>query len=143
MNIADTSFLFSLYGRDTNTPAAIAWVVAQNKRLCTGTLGHYELANALRFAAFRKAISPLDAAHSLAAIESDIKTGHLGIVRPDLAQIVAEAACLSALHTQAGGHRAFDILHVSTARLAKARMFLSFDNNQRKLAASTGLAVGP
>jgi len=143
MNIADTSFLFSLYGKDAHTPAAIAWTGAQNKRISTGVLGHYELANALRFAAFRKVISLPDATNALAAFESDIKSGYLGIVQTDLAQVVAEAMRLSALHTCAGGHRAFDILHVATARLAKAKLFLSFDNNQRKLAAAAGLAVGP
>ena len=45
--------------------------------------------------------------------------------------------------THAGGHRSFDILHVATATLAKAKLFLTFDNNQRKLAAAAGLTVGP
>jgi len=143
MNIADTSFLFSLYGKDAHTPTATAWVNAQNKRISTGILGHHELTNALRLSAFRKVISIAEMTNSLAAFESDIKTGHLGIVRVDLAQVMAEAMRLSALHTCAGGHRAFDILHVATARLAKAKLFLTFDNNQRKLAASAGLAVGP
>jgi len=143
MIIADTSFLFSLYGNDAHTTTAVAWTGRQKARVATSILGHYELVNALRFAAFRKAISPTDAANSLAAVESDIKTGHLVIMQANLAQILAEAMRLSTLHTLAGGHRAFDILHVAAARQAKARMFLTFDTNQRKLAAASGLPVGP
>jgi hypothetical protein len=42
-----------------------------------------------------------------------------------------------------GGHRSFDILHVATARLLNATCFLSFDANQRKLATTLRLNVGP
>jgi predicted nucleic acid-binding protein len=105
--------------------------------------GRYELGNALRFAAFRKVISLSDAANSLAAFESDIKTGHLAVAQTDLAQVVAEAMRLSSLRTLTGGHRSFDILHVAAASVLKAARFLTFDKNQGKLAASAGLAVGP
>jgi predicted nucleic acid-binding protein len=57
--------------------------------------------------------------------------------------VIAEAARLSELHTLSGGHRSFDVLHVATARLLKATTFLSFDANQRKLATTGRLAVGP
>jgi predicted nucleic acid-binding protein len=50
---------------------------------------------------------------------------------------------LSATHTKANGHRALDILHVATAIHLKAEELLSFDNNQRKLAAEEGLGVKP
>jgi predicted nucleic acid-binding protein len=115
----------------------------QNEPVTIGMLGRYELSNALRFAAFRKVISLSDATSSLAAFESDIKTGHLAVAQADLVQVVAEAMRLSGLRTLAGGHRSFDILHVAAARVLKATRFLAFDNNQRKLAASAGLAVGP
>jgi len=143
MDVADTSFLFSLYGNDAHSSSAIAWTDGQKQPAAIGILARYELGNALRFAAFRKAISLADATYSLAAFESDIKTGHLVMAQADLAQVVAEAMRLSSLHTFAGGHRSFDILHVATASVLKAKRFLTFDNNQRKLAASAGLAVGP
>jgi predicted nucleic acid-binding protein len=143
MDVADTSFLFSLYGNDTHTSAAIAWADGQKKPVTIGILARYELGNALRFAAFRKVISLSDATISLAAFESDIKTGHLVVAQADLAQVVAEAMRLSSLRTFAGGHRSFDILHVATASILKAKRFLTFDINQGKLAAAAGLAVGP
>ena len=46
-------------------------------------------------------------------------------------------------HTMAGGHRSFDVLHVATALHLGAREFLTFDGNQRKLAAAEKLKVKP
>ena len=79
----------------------------------------------------------------MAAFEDDLKSGHLYPASVDLTAIVTEAARLSELHTLSGGHRSFDILHVATARLLKATIFLSFDANQRKLATTLRLHVGP
>jgi predicted nucleic acid-binding protein len=41
------------------------------------------------------------------------------------------------------GHRFLDILHVATARVLGASEFLSFDENQRRLARAEGLAARP
>ena len=141
--VADTSFLFSLFGNDAHTPAAKNWVQQAQLPITVTALGRYELGNAIRFAAFRKAISPADARASLAAVEADLKSGHLQPASCDLAAIVTEAARLSELHTVSGGHRSFDILHVATARLLKATTFLSFDANQRRLATTLRLNIGP
>ncbi|MBI5766758.1 MAG: type II toxin-antitoxin system VapC family toxin [Verrucomicrobia bacterium] len=141
--VADTSFLFSLFGNDAHTPAAKNWVLQAQLPISVTALGRYELGNAFRFAAFRKAISQVDALASLAAFEADLKSGHLQQASGDLKAIVFEAARLSELHTVSGGHRSFDILHVATARLLKATTFLSFDANQRRLATTLRLNVGP
>jgi predicted nucleic acid-binding protein len=42
-----------------------------------------------------------------------------------------------------GGHRSLDVLHVATALHLGAREFLTFDTNQRKLAAAEKLKVKP
>ena len=42
-----------------------------------------------------------------------------------------------------GGHRSLDVLHVATALHLGAREFLTFDANQRKLAAAEKLKVKP
>lgn len=54
----DTSFLFSLYGTDANTPQAVAWLSRNEKPLFLNSPTHYEFGNALRFSEFRKAIPP-------------------------------------------------------------------------------------
>lgn len=141
--VADTSFLFSLFGNDAHSPAARNWVQQARVPITVTALGRYEWGNAIRFAAFRKVISLADARASLTAFETDLKSGHLHLASCDLPAIVNEAARLSELHTVSGGHRSFDILHVATARLLKATTFLSFDANQRKLATVLRLNVSP
>jgi predicted nucleic acid-binding protein len=143
MFFTDTSFLFSLFGGDAHTASARAWLVQTKQPIAVTTLNRYEFENAIRFAVFRKVISPPDARNSLAAFEADLKNGILQSVSPDLLDIVREATRLSELHTMSGGHRSFDILHVAAARVLKATLFLSFDTNQRKLASSGKLMVGP
>lgn len=143
MTTADTSFLFSLYGSDTHSAAAQSWAQQTSQPIAVTVLNRYEFANAIRFAAFRKVISKSDARASLAAFDADLKHGILHPIPCDPAAVVAEAAQLSELHTIAEGHRSFDILHVAAARVLKAATLLTFDANQRKLAATVRLAVGP
>lgn len=141
--VADTSFLFSLFGGDAHTAVARAWAIQAKQPIAITALNRYEFGNAIRFAAFRKVITRQDALNSLAAFTADLKDGMLQPASPDLADIVGEAARLSELHTMSGGHRSFDILHVAAARVLKATLFLSFDANRRKLAGAAKLAVGP
>jgi predicted nucleic acid-binding protein len=141
--VADTSFLFSLYGNDAHTAAAQAWVLQSPLPIAVSLLGRYEFQNAVRFAAFRQAITQAEALASLAAFASDLQDGHLQPAPCDLAALISEAARLSERHTPVGGHRSFDILHVAAARHLKASVFLSFDANQRRLATAVRLNIGP
>jgi predicted nucleic acid-binding protein len=143
MIVTDTSFLFSLFGKDAHTAAAQAWARQTKQPIAITALNRYEFANAIRFAAFRKVISQSDAQSSLGAFEADLKHGILQLTPCDLAAVVAEADRLSELHTMSGGHRSFDIMHVAAARVLKATKMLTFDLNQRKLAGTVRLVVGP
>ena len=143
MIIADTSFLFALYGRDVHTSAAQAWAQQAKQPVSVTLLSRFEFGNAVRFATFRKVITKSDALSSIAAFDADIKQGVLQLVPSDIATIAAEAERLSDLHTLSGGHRSFDILHVATARVLKAATFLTFDVNQQKLAKAVRLNVAP
>lgn len=138
---ADTSFLFSLYGNDANTPRAVAWMKSQRRPVTVTALNEYELGNALRFAEFRKGIGSGEAALFWSQFEADRASGRLQLKICNLADVVAEAKRLSATHTLAGGHRGFDILHVASALLVKAQQLLTFDGNQKKLAEAEGLVV--
>ena len=138
---ADTSFLFSLYGNDAHTPRALAWLKSQRNALTLTSLSEFELANALRFAEFRKGIAQGDAGLFWAQFEADRASGRLQIQVCNLADVVDEAKRLSATHTLTGGHRGFDILHVASALILKAQQLLTFDGNQRKLAEAEGLVV--
>ena len=137
----DTSFLFSLYGDDSNSPAALRWLEAKAGPLSISKLNEFELANALRFAEFRKALMPGSAARCLEDFETDVMSGRLLLSPFNLAAVLSEASRLSAAHTLASGHRSFDILHVAAALQQKALMFLTFDQNQRRLAEAENLIV--
>lgn len=137
----DTSFLFSLYGNDAHSAKAVAWTARNTRAIYLNTLTHFEFANAVRFAEFRKVIPEGYAARYWAGFEAAIAQGRLIVATSNLAEVVDEAKRLSALHTLTGGHRGFDILHVATALTLKATVFLTFDENQKRLAESEGLVV--
>ena len=138
---ADTSFLFSLYGSDAHSPQAVAWTARCTAPIRLNALTHYELGNALRFAEFRQALKQGEAAQYWALFEAAVAQGRLVIETCNLADVVDVAKRLSATYTLTGGHRGFDILHIAAALNAGANEFLTFDENQKKLAASEGLLV--
>jgi len=138
---ADTSFIFSLYGNDVHTPRALAWLKLKRRALTLTTLNEYELANALRFAEYRKVIAKGEANLFWSQFEADCASGRLIIKICNLANVVDEAKRISATHTLTGGHRGFDILHVATALHLGAIEFLTFDAQQKKLAEAEGLKV--
>ncbi len=135
----DTSFLFALYGNDAHSPRAVAWVSKRNKPLTISPFNIFELANALRFAEFRKILPPGSAARNLAQFEAALAQERLVVATCNLAVALEEARRLSATHTLAHGHRSFDILQVAAALTMGAKIFLTFDGNQKKLAQAEGL----
>lgn len=138
---ADTSFLFSLYGNDAHSPKALAWTKDQHVPITITILGEYELANALRFAEFRQGILPGEAALFWEDFEADRSTGRIRCEVCNLAEVVDRAKRLSSQYTLQCGHRGFDILHVAAGLVVEAQRFLTFDDNQRKLAQAEGLDV--
>lgn len=138
---ADTSFLFSLYGNDCNTPPAVAWCALNNRAIVISAFNRFELGNALRFAECRSLLETGEAARHLQLFQNAIADGRIIAKTCNLADVLAEATRLSSRHTLTGGHRGFDILHVAAAKIIGATHFLTFDTNQRKLAENEGLIV--
>lgn len=138
---ADTSFLFALYGNDSHSPAATAWIGSSTEPIRISTFNDFELRNALRFSEFSKRITAGASQVHLALFESAVATGRVILGNSNPAAILAEAFRLSQLHTLTGGHRGFDILHVAAAKVTGATHFLTFDANQKKLAVKEGLEV--
>ncbi len=143
MVCCDTSFLFSLYGRDAHTERALGLVTKLSAPLTLTLLNDYELRNAVRFGVFRRVIGATAGAEIIAAFDSDLAGGKLNLDPTNLTQVMHEAKRLSAAYTETAGHRSFDILHVAAASHLKARIFLSFDANQRELARAVGLKTMP
>lgn len=137
----DTSFLFSLYGSDVHSPKASAWIATTEYPIRISAFNDFELRNALRFSEFCKRVTPGTSASQLLLFEDAIAAGRLVAGKSRLSVILAEASRLSDVHTLTGGHRGFDILHVAAAKIIGASHFLTFDANQRKLAANEGLIV--
>ena len=139
----DTSFLFSLYGNDTNS--AQAWTIGDALKLpfAFTPLHRHELRNAFRLAVFRKVMTLERCQAVLAEIEADTKTGVLVETPVAWAEVYAEAEALSAAHTETLGTRAFDILHVSAAAALGAKEFYTFDARQKALAVKVGMKVKP
>ena len=77
----------------------------------------------------------------LTQLDSNIASGAVVIVPADSQDVHRLAEILSKRHTIAGGHRSLDVLHVATALHLGAREFLTFDANQRQLAAAEKLKV--
>lgn len=137
----DTSFLYSLYGNDAHSARAVAWVKHCTKAIHLNQLVHFEFGNALRFSEFRRAIPTGVAAMYWAGFEAAIAQRRLVVMTTNLADIVEEAKRISSQRTLTGGHRSFDLLHVASAIIANATQFLTFNDNQKKLAEAEGLIV--
>lgn len=141
MICADTSVLFSLYANDAHTQRLLTWLAAHQTAITVTPLNEFELHNALRFAEWRGAIAAGASATFWADFEKDCDAGRLRRQTCNLANVLDSSMRLSATHTLVSGHRSFDILHVAAAVVLNTEQFLTFDQNQRLLAESEGLAV--
>jgi predicted nucleic acid-binding protein len=145
----DTSFLCALYVKQDNSPAAAAHFKAMPEALPVSGLLLYEFRQSVRFQIWltqrdkNKGYPQKIAETALDGLQSDLETGAVTMVAADWPDIHRLAETLSKRHTATVGHRAFDVLHVATALHLGAREFLTFDTNQRKLAAAEKLKVKP
>ena len=140
---ADTSFLFSLYGNDANSPQARSIGDALKTPFAFTPLHRHELRNAFRLAVFRRVMTPERCRAVLAGIEVDTKTGALVETPVAWAEVYAQAEALSAAHTETLGTRAFDVLHVAAAAALGVKDFYTFDARQKALAKKAGMKVKP
>ncbi len=143
----DTSFLCALYRRQDNSPAAAAHFKTHPEALHVSGLLLYEFRQSVRFQVWlhdrdkKKGYPQADCDLALADLQTDLDTGAVVVVTADWPDVHRLAETLSKRHTVARGHRSFDVLHVATALHLGAREFLTFDANQRKLAAAENLKI--
>lgn len=137
---ADTSFWVSLYIKDTNSNRAQEVVLVNHPLLLTQVV-EQELRNAIRLGAFRKQITAAQGRVSLAAFEADQDTQLVEYARLVWQNVFDRAEALSARFAVSHGQRAADILHVASALELGAKVFLTFDHRQARLAKSAGLKV--
>jgi predicted nucleic acid-binding protein len=145
----DTSFLCAMYVRQNNSPQAAAHFKAMPEALHISGLLPYEFRQSVRFQVWLHARDktkgyPQSVAEvALAKLESNMNSGAVVVAVVDWPDVHRLAEIISKRHTIAGGHRSLDVLHVATALHLGAREFLTFDANQRKLAAAEKLKVKP
>jgi predicted nucleic acid-binding protein len=143
----DTSFLCALYRLQANSSEAATYFAHMPGALEVSTLLLYEFRQAVRFQVrlhrhdSSKGYSQAEGHSMLADLKADLVSGALVTVPAPWAEIHLAAERLSERHTDAGGHRSMDILHVATAIELGAKEFLTFDKNQRILAEAEGLIV--
>jgi predicted nucleic acid-binding protein len=137
---ADTSFLFSLYLVDGNSPAARGAVRRHRPDFLLTPLHELELTNAIELQVFRRNVTPGEAQSAREDFEVDLERWPL---RPLPIDAFARAVALAKRHSARLGARSFDILHVASAVSLDAEAFLSFDLRQRRMAKSEKLRVFP
>jgi predicted nucleic acid-binding protein len=145
----DTSFLCALYVQQDNSPEAAACFKAMPEPLHVSGLLLYEFRQSVRFQVWlhgrdkSKGYPEHIAATLRAKLPANSAAGGFAPAAADWPDVLRLGEVLSQRHTRAGGHRSLDVLHVATALHLGAREFLTFDANQRKLAAAEKLKVKP
>jgi predicted nucleic acid-binding protein len=143
----ETSFLCALYRMQEQTPQAIDLRESIADPLPVSALVLFEFRQSVRLQVRLHRGNPQlgfgskEGLAMLRDLQSDLSTGVLEVLPADWPGVFYLAEMLSAKHTERGGHRFADILHVATALQLGADTFLTFDANQRSLAEVEGLAV--
>lgn len=140
---ADTSFLFSYYLPDANSPTARNFMLSFGAPLPLTALHRLELRNAISLAVFRNAITPTEAAAAWADVETDLQSERLVALSVSWPDVFGVSEDLARQESPILGTRSLDVLHVALAKRIGAIDFLSFDTRQTTLAQKTGLKVKP
>lgn len=143
----DTSFLCSLYRLQEFSPRAIAQMKEIPTPLPVSTLLLFEFRQSVRLQIFlqakdrKKGFIKTEGEAMLRDLRSDLASGVIETVPVDWGEVHNLAEMLSAKHTESGGHRFADILHVATALQLGAKNFLTFDAKQRAIARAEGMGT--
>jgi predicted nucleic acid-binding protein len=138
----DTSFVVSLYTKDSNSAASARTLQATRRPLMMSSLAELETTNALGLRVFRKDISKFEAAQSLRAFDEDLLRG--GFLRNAIPESAFKRARELSLQTTAQlGVRTPDLLHVAAAIELGATTLYTFDVKQHRTARAAGLKVNP
>jgi predicted nucleic acid-binding protein len=140
---ADTGFIASLYLEESTSSAADAALGPNRVPLPLTPLVELELRNALNRSVQRGRITAAQRDALWQDVEADIASGFLVATPVDIDELHKKARQLSDRHTPTLGTRSLDLLHIAAALVLGAEEFFSFDERQRKAAASEGLKVRP
>jgi predicted nucleic acid-binding protein len=136
---ADASFILALYHPDPATSRANAFMARQTEPLVLTAVQETEFRNASRLRVAQRRSSSEETLRALAYFERDISEGLYSPGSPDWAKVFVLVEQISRKYTERGAHRFPDLLHVACALDLKAKVFLSFDQRQSRLAKTLGL----
>jgi hypothetical protein len=106
-------------------------------------LSEIELRNAFQLSVFRGEIDKASAELKLRLFQQDLKKGIYAVMPVSSSALHSKTAELIDRHSARIGTRSLDLMHIATAILLNADLFLSFDLRQRKAAKLEGLKVKP
>ena len=144
---ADTSFLCALYREQDNSERADAFMENREGQVMVSSQVLWEFRQSARFQVYRYQVdkttgfSKPEAERMINVVSENVASGVLNLAAVEWPDVHKTAETLSAAYTMKGGHRAMDILHVSTAKNLGLKYFLTFDSNQKNLAEAQGLVV--
>ncbi|MCE0498433.1 MAG: type II toxin-antitoxin system VapC family toxin [Methylacidiphilales bacterium] len=121
------------------TRRAVAFMSSLQEPLTLTEVQHAETRNSFRLRVAQKLSSSEEAFRALAQFDRDITDGIFTLVSIDWPQTFREFEKISRKFTEQGGHRFADILHVASALTLEARVFLTFDQRQARLAKTLGM----
>ena len=136
---ADTSFVTALYLTDNLTPQASRYMAQTKRPLLLTEIQNAEMRNAFRLRVAQKRSSSEEVFRALVHYECDIGEDIFEFVSMDWSRTFRAFEQISQKFTEQGGHRFADILHVASAVILEARLFLTFDQRQGRLAKAMGL----
>lgn len=140
---ADTGFVASLYLKESTSAQARAAIEGAPVVLPLTPLAMLELRNAFNRSVQRQRITSVERDALWQDVEADIVSGFLVPTPVASDELHHKARQLSDKHTPMLGTRSLDLLHIAAALVLGAKEFFSFDDRQRKAAASEGLKVKP
>ena len=141
---ADSSFLVSLYlPNDRFSAAARTIAISFRDAVAYPLLVELEFTNTIWRAVGEKRIPARLATSLLGAVDRDLDKGFLVRCGLDAVAHYRNAMKLSTEYAARYLTRTLDVLHVAAALLLEAKTLASFDDRQRRLAASVGLQLLP
>lgn len=143
MTYVDSGFVVSLYRPEATSAAARREIKKATAPVFLSPLSLLEIRNAFNMAIARQEMNAFERDAVMKNIEEQTATGFFRMVTVSQAAIYEKAAKLSDQYTSPLLTHSLDLMHVATALLCHASLFLSTDTRQRKVAKAEGLKVKP
>ena len=136
-----SSVIVKLYFKEKYARKASGWLKENNEAIPLTSFHELELVNAIQLKQFRKEITPDQSRLIISRLEEHEMSGIYFRPQLDWSAIFIHALDLSKKHSAIIGSRSLDILHVASALSINADRFLTFDDQQTRLAGLAGLKI--